>query len=500
MNASFKHTATAVSVTADDASERRGPFRPERLTSPRHRTGGAMSVRLFRALDLAVLFATGVFCALPLLRPDWRAAPIGDVLPLLAPLLGFRLACGPAGLYRFTRSESLPVHLLRLVLSLVPGFVLALVLAQTLPSGMLVLPVIAAWMATSLTLCVLHSAWWLMTRRWWRQGRLTPNIVLIGATQHAQKLIETAIDSREVNILGVFDDRASRSPQAIAGVPVLGNVQSLMGHKITPFVDQIVIAIDTSARARVEAIAEKLRSLPNQVSLIVDADTEVQRRAAISRLANMPLTHVAGMAADDRKALAQRIEDLVIATIALILFAPIMLIVALAIKLDSPGPIFFRQRRHGFNNEAIGVWKFRSMRTDMTDHTAAQQVTKGDPRVTRVGRFIRKTSLDELPQLFNVLAGDMSLVGPRPHAIGMKTEGHDSERIVAEYAWRHRTKPGMTGWAQIKGSRGALNTAEDVRRRIALDIEYIERHSVWLDLYIMAMTIPCLLGDAKTVR
>jgi lipopolysaccharide/colanic/teichoic acid biosynthesis glycosyltransferase len=128
------------------------------------------------------------------------------------------------------------------------------------------------------------------------------------------------------------------------------------------------------------------------------------------------------------------------------------------------------------------------------------QAQKNDSRITRVGRFIRGTSIDELPQLVNVLLGHMSLVGPRPHAVGMKTGETESARLVAEYAHRHRMKPGMTGWAAIKGSRGPVDTPELVRRRVALDIEYIERQSFWRDLYIMAMTIPCLLGDAGTVR
>jgi lipopolysaccharide/colanic/teichoic acid biosynthesis glycosyltransferase len=198
--------------------------------------------------------------------------------------------------------------------------------------------------------------------------------------------------------------------------------------------------------------------------------------------------------------MGKRVQDIVLGSLMLVAFSPVMLLTALAIKLDSPGPVFFRQRRHGFNNEAIQVWKFRSMYSHMTDHTSAQQVQKKDARVTRVGRFIRKTSLDELPQLFNVIAGEMSLVGPRPHAIGMKTGTEESARLVAEYAWRHRMKPGVTGWAAIKGSRGALDTAEDVRRRVALDIEYIERHSFWFDLYIMLMTGPCLLGDSSATR
>jgi lipopolysaccharide/colanic/teichoic acid biosynthesis glycosyltransferase len=191
----------------------------------------------------------------------------------------------------------------------------------------------------------------------------------------------------------------------------------------------------------------------------------------------------------------------VIGSLGLLAAAPVMLLVAVAIKLDSPGPVFFRQRRHGFNNEAILVWKFRSMRHDMADAKAVRQISADDDRVTKVGKFIRKTSLDELPQLFNVLRGEMSMVGPRPHAIGMKSGDVESEtKLVARYAHRHRMKPGVTGWAAINGSRGPVDTAELVQERVALDVEYIERQSFWLDLYIIAMTIPCLLGDRSAVR
>ena len=175
-------------------------------------------------------------------------------------------------------------------------------------------------------------------------------------------------------------------------------------------------------------------------------------------------------------------------------------VIALAIRLDSPGPVFFRQRRHGFNNEEIVVWKFRSMRQETCDPTASKQIALDDERVTRVGRLIRRTGLDELPQIINVLKGEMSLVGPRPHAIGMKTGEVESARLVAEYAHRHRLKPGLTGWAAIKGSRGPVHTPDAVRRRVALDVEYVERQSFWLDLYIMARTIPCLFGDKHAVR
>jgi lipopolysaccharide/colanic/teichoic acid biosynthesis glycosyltransferase len=192
--------------------------------------------------------------------------------------------------------------------------------------------------------------------------------------------------------------------------------------------------------------------------------------------------------------------DFVLSAAALVVLLPVFLAIAAAIALDSPGSVFFRQRRHGFLGEEVMVWKFRTMRSDRTDLQARQQVRPDDDRITRVGRFLRRTSLDELPQLWNVLRGEMSLVGPRPHAVGMLTAGTEASRLVETYAHRHRIKPGLTGWAAIKGSRGPVDTPEAVRRRIALDLDYIERQSVWLDLAIMLRTIPCLLGDRSSVR
>jgi lipopolysaccharide/colanic/teichoic acid biosynthesis glycosyltransferase len=150
-------------------------------------------------------------------------------------------------------------------------------------------------------------------------------------------------------------------------------------------------------------------------------------------------------------------------------------------------------------NEEIVVWKFRSMRTEATDHKAIRQVSADDDRVTRVGKFIRKTSLDELPQIFNIVSGEMSIVGPRPHAIGMLSGGAEASKLVETYAHRHRIKPGLTGWAAVNGSRGPVDTAEDVRRRVALDLEYVERRSFWLDVAIILRTAPCLLGRRRAV-
>ena len=167
---------------------------------------------------------------------------------------------------------------------------------------------------------------------------------------------------------------------------------------------------------------------------------------------------------------------------------PVLLAAAIAVKATSKGPILFKQKRHGFNNETINVFKFRSMYTDMQDITAAKAVTKGDPRVTPVGRFLRKSSIDELPQLFNVLTGGLSLVGPRPHAVLAQTHDRVYADVVEGYFARHRVKPGVTGWAQINGWRGEIDSDEKIRFRTAYDLYYIENWSLWFDLKILFLT------------
>jgi polysaccharide biosynthesis protein PslA len=331
-------------------------------------------------------------------------------------------------------------------------------------------------------------------------GLFSLNIVIVGATKTAEKLVSDANANGDLNILGIFDDRLARAPSQIGGVDVIGDLTALMAWEQLPSVDRVIVTVSSAAQSRVKHLIEKLRSMPNKLVLAIDMQGYDADGTTIGRIGQQPVAYVSGAPEDARRAFWKRVQDICIGTLALIILSPIMLMVAVAIKLESRGPVFFRQVRHGFNNQPFRCWKFRSMRTDMTDHKAAQQVIKDDPRVTKVGKFIRKTSLDELPQLFNVLMGSMSLVGPRPHAIGMKTGNIESEKLVADYAHRHRIKPGMTGWAAINGSRGPVDTGEDVEQRVAYDVEYIKGASFWFDIYIMAMTIPSLLGDKEAIR
>ena len=475
----------------------RGPFRPEIWLNARERSSVRLSAHYFRLID--VLMVCGLaFRAVLAIQPTGLASiTVGDAAPVVVGAVLVLVLMRALQLYRFGRDTPWFLHMAGVVGVGVVSAGVALVLGWLLDRP--ALDVIAPWaLTTTAALALLHGLWLVVIARWRRLGVLSPNIVIVGATRNARRLIEQALERRDMNVLGVFDDRLARSPESVAGVPVLGDAKALLTHRLTPYLDRIVLAIDPEAGQRVRDLTQTLNALPNPLTVLVDS--ELGRDGLLNRLANAPLASLDGPADPDRRAFNKRMQDLVIGAAALVVAAPIMSLVALAVKLDSRGPVFFRQRRHGFNHETIVVWKFRSMRHAAADATASRQVCADDDRVTRVGRFIRATSLDELPQIFNVLSGEMSLVGPRPHAIGMKTGETESALLVAEYAHRHRIKPGMTGWAAIKGSRGPVDTEAQVRERVQLDIEYIERQSFWLDLWVIAVTIPVLLGDRAAVR
>ena len=486
--------AAATGEWAGSGRDRRGPLRPSRLTPTRLRLSGRVLTRFFQGGD-ALALAGGGFIAASLTHGANVFLIYGTAA--LVTFASLRLF----DCYKFGRREDLPTHLTRVTVCFAVAVAMCFAILTHFVGVVMLAAALGVWTPMAfLSVAAAHGVWWLNVKRWRANGRLTPNLVIVGATGPAERLISAILETREANVLGVFDDRIAETPPELHGVPLLGGTDELLAHRIMPFVDRIVLTVPPGARDRIHSLLERLAILPNEITLLLDQDGEHDEAQAIDRIANIPLTRISGDQINHGKAITKRLQDIVVGSMALFIAAPIMLLVAIAVKLDSPGPIFFRQRRHGFNNEEIIVWKFRSMRFEASDAKAARQISTDDDRVTKVGRFIRKTSLDELPQLLNVLNGEMSLVGPRPHAIGMKTGDVESSRLVSEYAHRHRMKPGMTGWAAINGSRGAVDTPELVRNRVALDVEYIERQSFWLDLYIMFMTIPCLLGDSETVR
>nr|WP_281379106.1 undecaprenyl-phosphate glucose phosphotransferase [Chthonobacter rhizosphaerae] len=323
------------------------------------------------------------------------------------------------------------------------------------------------------------------------EGRLQRRTVLVGGGPNAEALIEALerTAANEVSILGIFDDRADdRSPESQAGHPKLGTLDDLVEFARTATVDLVIVSIPMTAETRLLQMLKKLWVLPVDIRLSAHANRLRLRPRSYSYIGGVPLLDVFDKPISGWDSIVKRVFDVTIASLAIVALSPVFLAVAAAVKWDSRGPVLFRQKRYGFNNEVVSVWKFRSMFADMADPAAKKVVTRDDPRVTRVGRIIRKTSLDELPQLFNVLRGDLSLVGPRPHAVNAHTHDQLWEEVVDGYFARHRVKPGVTGWAQVNGLRGEIDAPEKIRARVDYDLHYIENWSVLFDLYILALT------------
>jgi Undecaprenyl-phosphate glucose phosphotransferase len=336
-----------------------------------------------------------------------------------------------------------------------------------------------------------------MIRRWARNGAMERRAVIVGGGKTAEALIRSVEQQpyNDIRICGIFDDRDDkRSPPIVAGYPKLGNIAELIEFARIARIDMLIVALPITAETRVLALLKKLWVLPVDIRLSAHSNQLQFRPRSYSYIGSVPMLDIFDKPINDWDSVAKRAFDIVLSLVGIALFSPVMLATAIAIKLDSKGPVIFRQKRHGFNNEVIEVYKFRSMYTELSDPSAKQAVTKNDPRVTRVGRIIRKTSIDELPQFFNALFGSLSLVGPRPHAIAAQSHNLLYNEVVDGYFARHRVKPGVTGWAQINGWRGEMDTDEKIRMRTEYDLYYIENWSLWFDLKILFLTPVKLLN------
>jgi Undecaprenyl-phosphate glucose phosphotransferase len=335
-----------------------------------------------------------------------------------------------------------------------------------------------------------------LVRRWAHQGRLDRRTVIVGSDTNGEQLIEALAqqDDTDIDVLGVFDDRDSRALDTCSGKPKLGKVDDIVEFARRTRVDLVLFALPISAETRILEMLKKLWVLPVDIRLSAHTNKLRFRPRSYSYLGEVPTLDVFEAPITDWDLVMKWLFDHVVGSLVLLAALPVMALVALAIKLDSPGPVLFRQKRFGFNNERIDVYKFRSLYHHQADPTASKVVTKDDPRVTRVGRFIRKTSLDELPQLFNVVfKSNLSLVGPRPHAVQGKLQTRLFDEAVDGYFARHRVKPGITGWAQINGWRGEIDNEEKIQKRVEFDLYYIENWSALFDTYILLKTPLALL-------
>jgi Undecaprenyl-phosphate glucose phosphotransferase len=249
--------------------------------------------------------------------------------------------------------------------------------------------------------------------------------------------------------------------------------------------DAIFVLLPWSATETIDRCAETFVSLPVEIHLGPEQVLYKFEEARLSTLGPVASLQLTRRPLTRREIIGKRVFDLIVAAGALIAATPFLILVALLIKLDSPGPIFFVQRRYGFNQQPFRIIKFRTMRT-LDDGPVIRQARQNDPRLTRIGRWLRRWNIDEVPQLFNVLTGDMSLVGPRPHAL---SHDREYEQRISRYARRHNVRPGITGWAQIHGYRGETDTEEKMRKRVEYDLYYIDNWSLWLDFKIIVRTV-----------
>lgn len=418
----------------------------------------------------------------------------------LATLVFFGIVCvlvfQALGVY----SEALFSNSMRLrliVFSWSSAFGLLLFMQHTLGVfGYLTGDQLVVWYLSSLALLSMVRVLLLMVfRRKMHKGVFLQNSVILGATENGLRLAEYLLENQDIRsgVMGFIDDRIGRMPKSVGNLPLLGNTSDLERLIREEKVTQVLVALPWTAENRMDYIIRELRRLPVNVLLVPDMVAFRHSHNRITEVAKLPMFNASDVPLSGWSPFFKRAEDLVLSCLAILALSPFMLLIAMAIKLDSPGPVLFRQKRYGYNNRLIEVFKFRSMHQHQADATAETQTTRGDARVTRVGRFIRKTSLDELPQLFNVALGTMSMVGPRPHATATKAAGILFEQAVKEYTSRHRVKPGITGLAQINGYRGETDTVEKIEKRVEFDLEYIENWSVWFDLYILMRTVPAVL-------
>tara|TARA_R110001583_G_scaffold1565_2_gene12194 strand:- start:366 stop:1832 length:1467 start_codon:yes stop_codon:yes gene_type:complete len=320
-----------------------------------------------------------------------------------------------------------------------------------------------------------------------RKGLNTRRVAIIGLTDSGVRLATEFSTRPEIGFTlnAFFDDRLNKRLPSKFRAKLQGDIKKGVELAKQGKFDLVYIALPLAAQKRIESILRELGDTTVDVHLVPDFFTFNLLNARLTHVGNIQTLSVYESPLSGLSSFAKRLEDIIGAALILVMITLPMLLIATLIKLDSPGPVFFKQKRYGLDGKAINVWKFRSM-TVADNGSVVKQATKGDARITKLGALLRRTSLDELPQFINVLQGDMSIVGPRPHAVAHNEE---YRKLVDFYMLRHKVKPGITGWAQINGWRGETDTLDKMEKRIDFDLEYIREWSILLDVKIVFLTV-----------
>jgi Undecaprenyl-phosphate glucose phosphotransferase len=474
--------------------ERRAPRR-QGSRGDKSRLSWSVIVSIFRACDLLLLFASGKIAVAILSAVHTPDGPLRNGPLFVATLAGSGVAAGcldRANGYVLSALSSLTKQLQLLLLPLLLGggsAIVCLFLMQD--DGKVPREWPFLWLLVS---GALLSVWRYyvsrLLRRWIGSGQLARRVAVIGAGHFSREFIKRLRSEPEnYTVVGLYDDRQSRIPLVQDGVRIRGTVQDLLERSRDEQIDLIVVAMPLQAMARIAAILDQIASVVADVCLTTDFAGFRYRSSEISSIGSNPVVLIKEKPLKDWRAAKKKVFDLTVGSLVLVLLSPLLALVAIAIRLDSPGPVLFKQPRLGFNNRLFTCYKFRTMHHGMVDLLGDRQATRGDPRVTRLGKWLRALSIDELPQLLNVLRGDMSLVGPRPHPPNTKAADKLFTDVVATYALRHRVKPGITGWAQVNGWRGETATVDQIENRVSCDLAYIDNWSIGLDLRIMMLTV-----------
>ncbi|VEI09098.1 UDP-glucose lipid carrier transferase [Klebsiella aerogenes] len=406
------------------------------------------------------------------------------VLIFLAVLVIFQMIGGITDFYRSWRGVKISAELILILKNWSLSLFLTLGLVSFLPElGITSIVFIQWYLLVMVGFIVCRSSIRLGSGILRKLGYNTRNVAVVGTLPSGINLLKGFIDEPWLGFIvkGVYEDSI---PDELDGIPYGGTLSQLIKDARNGKLDRIYIALNMKDEAKIKEVVAQLADTTCSVLLIPDLFTFNILQSRTEEINGVPVVPLFDTPLNGINMVFKRLEDIIVASIILIFISPVLFVIAMAVKLTSPGPVIFRQVRYGIDGKPIKVWKFRSMSVMENDEKVIQ-ATKNDVRITKVGKFLRSTSLDELPQFFNVLSGQMSVVGPRPHAVA---HNEQYRRLIKGYMLRHKVKPGITGLAQINGWRGETDTLEKMEKRIEYDLLYIRGWSIWLDIKIIFMT------------
>jgi len=393
-----------------------------------------------------------------------------------------------AGLYHSYRGVTLTAEIPRIFLAWgIIDTILLFLGYTTKTSEIFSRSVLLSWaVSVPVVLCITHISVRLVLRQFRASGRNSRSAVIAGVREVSCHLAEQLGEDPYLGIElhGFFDNCSSVNPKKLQGKPLLGTLDDLPEYVRQHRIDVVYVSLTMENEATVASLMGGLKDTTACVYFVPNIFLFNLMQARAHEINGIPLLAVWEIPFSDLQSLAKRAIDIAVASLALICLAPVMIPIAIGVKLSSPGPILFKQRRYGLNGREIIVYKFRSMKV-MEDGDTVQQAKRNDDRITKIGAFLRRTSLDELPQFINVLQGRMSIVGPRPHAVA---HNEQYRKLISGYMLRHKVKPGITGWAQIHGFRGETDTLDKMQKRIEYDLQYLKNWSLGLDLKIIFRT------------